>query len=143
MTFIAIRSAIATVLAPVKAAATIAEIYNYQPKNIPSTPAIAIIDATSGESYYSNAEDSLEIRYIVRCLVENIEASEESAQITTLLTVTDAALAELRKKENACLGGIASYFMFDEITPTREGVLEDVNVFYKDIIITAKVFKEV
>ena len=143
MTFIAIRSALVTVITPVKNAAVVAEIYNYMPKNLPETPAIAIIDAPSGEVYSNTGENLLEIKYIIRCMVEDIKTSETSTQITTLLTVVDAVLAELRKVANASLESTSIYFMFENITETQEGVLEDITVLYKDIIITAHMFKSI
>jgi len=140
MSFVNIRSELKSIIDAIKVAAGIATVYNYPPTTVGNTPAVAILDGRSDDSYGDTARNMVETQFIVRTMVE--KTTDDSTQMTALLTVVDALLVELRKNTNATLN-CQSHSILITSEPSDVASIGDVNVFYKDIVVTAQSLKTV
>ncbi len=141
MSFIAVRTQLNTIITGIAAASGIATIYAYPPTVAGTTPAVAILDDTSGDEYGTTQSNKANINFIVRVMVEKAATGTgtptDATQVTQLLTICDSLMTEIRKESNHTLtsGGVANAHsvIIDEVTPTEVGECGDQIVFYKDI----------
>ena len=136
MSFIGVRLSLYNTINAIKTSAGIQTLCNYNPVELGATPAVLILPERSGEQIITTDENESSIRFVIRVLVQN--TNDPSTQTTSVLTVTDAIMAELRKNDNESLAGTCHYFLMEEITPVMYGEFAEVKVMYQDIVITAK-----
>ena len=139
--FATIQTAIYNAVDGIKTAAQIDAVYKYNPISLDGTPAVIIVPDTSGETILTTDQNELATNFIVRCMVEN--TSDQSTQVTRLLAVVDAVMAELRKDDNQTLGGNCHYFLVEEIKPIDYGKVESLEVMFMDLRISARLLKSI
>lgn len=149
MSFIAVRTQLNAIITAIAPASGIANIYAYPPTVAGTTPAVAILDDTSGDEYGTTAANKANINFIVRVMVEKVTSNNptDATQVTQLLTICDALMTEIRKESNHTLttAGVANAHsvIIEEVTPTEIGNCGDQIVFYKDIKIKTSSFQTV
>jgi len=139
MSLEAVRSEIITILGTITAVKTV---YYDMPTQVLITPCVAILSSNGTETPDSTCTNSMEMNYILRCMVEQKDDSDnDRAQTTKLIQLVDDVLDELRKKTNVTLNG-DSYnltFTWGELLVGATGSL---TVFYLDVIVTASTLKD-
>ena len=144
MSLVSIRAAIKALLDGIKAANNVTTVYDYPVTNVAETPTIVLLDAEGSEDYESTAQNQSNLRWVVRVVVEKQETqAADSTAVTTLLTIMDAVMVELRKKSNHTLSDNAHSFIIENVDPTEAGMQGDVPVFYKDVRLITQSFKTV
>lgn len=144
MSLVNIRAELKSIVDGIKAANNIANVYDYPITHAGSTPAVVILDDVAEEEYESTAQNQSNTHWIIRVLVEKRETqAQDSTQVTTLLTLIDALMVELRKASNATLNCDAHSLIIEEVTPTEAGMQGDIPVFFKDIRLMAQSFKTI
>ena len=139
-----LRDAIYSVVDALKASAGFNATYYEMPTSIETMPAVAILTDGGQEIYESTAENTLELQVRVRTMTEKQDTSDNDKDETDkILTINDAILAELRKKTTQTLSGESYYLLSAKIEPILVGPIENMNVFYQDIIFTVKTTKDV
>jgi len=139
--FIGIRSQLETIITAIMASAGIASLYDYNPIELGSTPAVLILHNTSGEEINNTDETELTVSYIIRVIVEG--TNDRDTQTTKLLTLTDAIMAELRKDDNETLSGNCHYFLAEHIESPADAEFAEMPVMFQDIVINAKILKSI
>jgi len=142
MSFVAIRTELKAIVDGIKVAAGIATVYDYPPTNVGNTPAVAIMDNESDDDYADTGNNAVTTSFVIRTIVEKGKSTTNSTQVTALLTVVDALLVELRKKEHATLN-CQSHSLLISSSSTEVGSIGDLDVWYKDITVVVESFKTV
>jgi len=139
--FATIQTQIYNILNAIKSANNIDAIYKYNPITLDGTPAVIVVPTNSQEEIITTDQNQLSTNFIVRCVVEN--TSDQSAQVTRLLTVVDVVMAELRKDDNETLGGNCHYFLVEDISPIEYGEMETLKAMFMDLRVSARLLKSI
>jgi len=144
MSLISIRTQIVSLLDNIKVAAGFNAVYYDAPTSINVTPAVAVILGGFSEEIGSNAGNILNCTYTIRVMVEKKESDfNDVEQTSKVLNITDAILAEFRKKENTTLSGASYSMMTANGSPLQIGELEQINVFYVNIELAVKEYNSI
>jgi len=111
------------------------------PTEMPKTPCVAILLADSSETYATSGQNTLNANWIIRVIV--LKNSDDSTQITKLLTVTDAVLDELRDDDNQYLNCNGYSVLSTGISPIRDDQVANEKIWYIDITLETKAFKTI
>lgn len=106
-----LRSQVKSVISNLVTSTQIAVVYDYYEPNVSGYPAIVFDITSNTDAFFTNKENIIKIVFSAYILVEIANEGIEQAK-STLDTVTDALIVELRKQSNLTLGGYA-----DWITP--------------------------
>lgn len=140
-----LRDALATVIDGIKATAGFNAIYYQQPTSVPITPAVVILIDGGNEEFETTQHNSLILDVTIRVMVEKIKNSADNDKTETdkVLTISDAILAELRKKSTMTLSGASYYMLATNIGKLLVSGITEHDVHYQDLKITVKSIKDV
>ena len=141
MSIIGIRTVIETKINAIKTAAGIAVVHDYEPITVTTTPAVAIVYNGGSEEDSTNSQNTLISNFTVRVMKE-VEGDDDTA-VTSILTIADAIMTELRKDSNRTLSSQSYNVQIAEITPVFVDQKENMRLFVIDIKVQVKSFETV
>lgn len=141
MSIVAIRTELKSIL---DVAALVTTVYSEMPTDITETPAISILFNGGEEEPHSTGQTVLTSGFIIRCLVEKTDSSDDDVtQTNLLLALVDSVLAEYRKDDNACLSGAANFMKIAGIGKIEIGSVGTTIVYYIDVLVETKSFNSI
>ncbi len=144
MSLLTIRNELYDIVDALKGSAGFADTYKEMPTDIPETPAVAILLDEAVEDYSSTGKNALDANYVVRCMAEKTDSSDDDeAQTTKVITLADAIMDELRKDDNRCLSGSVHSVMAVAVSKVQLGLVGNTSVYYIDITMNMKTFKSI
>lgn len=136
-----VRAELASILSSITG---VKKVYYESPTIIDTTPAVAILLRSGSEEYDTTCENTMNIGYVLRAMVEKKDDSDNGkAQTDKLLALLDDILDEVRKRSNTTLNG-DSYSVLAEWGEIGVGDAGNgIPVYYSDILVNAKTLKSI